>query len=331
MKILADLHHGQLYDAHTLLFVKRLGHELYRPMGWDWWDKKYYWFWANDDTKQQYLGGQSVQAKIVDEGATVLDLPYNSIHKGITMEHFLDSDFDIILSSTPEQFFGFTRFIKDFKLKHKFIFQMGNQWDDYPKHARNIMNSTTEPVAKNINCVQYYPEFELDMFRRNIEPKVPTVGCFLHHNQAHARELLFEVEKLLPDWKFYEYGANNRNGPLDDTATAMSNAMLNCDFVWHVKSTGDGYGFIVHEAISAGRPVLVSRNRYKGLTAEKMFEDGKTCINVDGKSAKQIALDLKSMYKNMAYHRECCKDKFNSIVDFSVEGENVKKFLETLV
>jgi hypothetical protein len=59
MKIFTDLHHNDLYYALISLFEKRLGYEVYRPIGLDWFHNGYWKIAAPYnhamDTVRQYL------------------------------------------------------------------------------------------------------------------------------------------------------------------------------------------------------------------------------------------------------------------------------------
>ena len=40
--VFADYHHSGLYRSFELLFEKRLGGTLFKPIGWDWWNQGYW-------------------------------------------------------------------------------------------------------------------------------------------------------------------------------------------------------------------------------------------------------------------------------------------------
>ena len=42
--ILADFHHGDLFESHRLVFVDRFGWELCRPIGLEWFQEGYWGF-----------------------------------------------------------------------------------------------------------------------------------------------------------------------------------------------------------------------------------------------------------------------------------------------
>lgn len=44
MRVLADYHHHDLFESLAILFEDRLGWELYRPIGMEWFDEGYWNF-----------------------------------------------------------------------------------------------------------------------------------------------------------------------------------------------------------------------------------------------------------------------------------------------
>ena len=112
MNIFCDLHQDGLYNSLIMLFDKRLGHNLFRPIGESWFTEGY-WKLAepygnSSDTITQYLGIRDNYQPVdgtrplnevtkVDNYYTIKGDPYN--HKAITLEQFKNMDIDIMIAS----------------------------------------------------------------------------------------------------------------------------------------------------------------------------------------------------------------------------------------
>src|SRR5258708_34548481 len=116
MKIYTALHHLDLYYSLQLLFEKRLGYELYRPTGREWFTNGY-WHIARpygDDpsTIGQYLDIGSIPKDHYpplndlvkpEEGIYIMeDKHNNTTNKAITFDKFIRTKFDIIIASIPD-------------------------------------------------------------------------------------------------------------------------------------------------------------------------------------------------------------------------------------
>ena len=55
-KIYSDCHHEHLYESLRILFEDRLGYELYRAIGLEWYHEKFWNVYPHPATAQQYLG-----------------------------------------------------------------------------------------------------------------------------------------------------------------------------------------------------------------------------------------------------------------------------------
>ena len=151
MKILADAHNLGLFRSLQLLFEKRLGYELYRPIGLDYFTSGYFKlaepYGNNPATIAQFLEVNSAtpdgsmrlnDAKSVSEGVYEFDDKSNNCtNKGITLEQFKKEKFDIIIASIPQHIEPFKELIQKYQPDAKFIFQMGNIYLMEPKWFEN--------------------------------------------------------------------------------------------------------------------------------------------------------------------------------------------------
>lgn len=343
MKILADCHHGDLYNSLELLFEDRLGFELYRPIGMDWFYGGYWKIaepYGNDiNTVKQFLdinnlpwspygnlnGGNFKDGDVYK----IFDPRYDRYQKAITLETFSNMDFDLVISSIPAHDISFEQLIKDKMSKAKHIAQMGNVYQT--TEVKNVMCSTmpyTVPPDKNV--VFYHQEFPLKTFvYKDPEPST-IVSSFVNCLPKPEQFSLFEIN--LPDLKFASYGIGNRDGTvtgLNQIAGIMQNSL----FGYHVKPGGDGFGHIIHNWFASGRPVIVGGNDYRDKLAGNLLLDKVTCIDLDQHSFNE-SLDLIKHYSEPELHKFTCKQvrkRFDEMVNFDEEEKRIRLFLEAII
>src|SRR5258706_14059099 len=102
MNVLVDYHHGNLYHSLHLLFEKRLGFKLFRPIGMQWaeqgWWKVHEPYGFALDTAGQYLDindkhwdsykNLNGDYKLKDDIYHVYDPENKFQHKAVTLEKF---------------------------------------------------------------------------------------------------------------------------------------------------------------------------------------------------------------------------------------------------
>ncbi len=340
MNIFVDYHHDALYYSLYLLLEKRLGHKLFRPIGMDWFDEGF-WDIGNPypnprDTAKQYLGTDdrtwdayknlNGDYKIEDGIYYIYNPPHNFHHRGITLEKFKEMKFDIIISSFP---FGheqtYKRLQQSLMPSAKFIVQLGNIYQSTT--AENVMCSTV-PYPTDKNVIFYHQEFDLNIFKPVKKDQI-FISSFVN---IMPRSDLFEaVEKLVPEYFFKSFGAQNRDGTLTDMQD-IANYMNQSKFGWHIKPGGDGFGHIIHNWFAVGKPIITNISDYKDKLAGALLEDGVTCIDVEGKSPEAIADLIKFFSLPEEYEKMCqaIKNRFKKVVDFDKEAKQVQHFLENL-
>lgn len=355
-KILADFHHGDLYESLRILFEERLGWELYRPIGTEWYTQGYWMVFDHPDTAKQYLGlNLGVEPKDIrgvpvtkDHGQAAwlnraasettpgvyLIHDHNhggKYHRGITLEQARKTKFDVLLSSMPKHFEMYEKLRQESFPEAKHIFQMGNVGWNVPSTARNVLNSTSTVVPSNVNSVQYHQEFSLKEFKFTGSPGTlgPKSLCnLMHWNGQHFLPKFNALKSILvPNgWTVKNFGAGNDDGPVDNPADVFQQF----SFLWHVKRHGDGYGFNLHNAFACGRPTLISSAETSGQIAQALFNDGTTSIDVAKRTPYQIAAILENMAANYTIHTCATYGRFRDVVNFDKEEVEIRKFLETL-
>lgn len=341
LSIFSDFHHQGLYASFHYLFENRLGHELYRPIGKEWFDKG---FWKIAEpynnypgTIEQYLGDRdfvpsdgSPSLNIPAGFCCVLDTTHHFKQKVLTFEEFCNTDIDIIIATIPAHVPTYKRLIKEYKPTAKLIYHIGNiGWhESVPSEAENIMASVKE-FKTDKNAVFYRQEFDLNVFK-------PLEGPLRHANVTSfvnclpQPETYLKLKEKLTEFEFKAYGIGCPDGTLgeiDDIARAMQRST----FGYHNKPHGDGFGHVIHNWMAVGKPVIVNLGDYKDKLAGELLIEGETCIDLDKgiDHVVEIVRRLSSLeYADMSNK---VQTKFKEVVDFGRDADKVRNFLDRLV
>ena len=349
-RILCDMHHEALFYSLQLLFEKRLGWELYRQIGMDWYEQGFWNVFPHPGTAGQYLSLN--QAVDIPKGMEGLPFPDHcllnktykkqedgvyyvssnttgKIQKAITLEKFKNMEFDVLLSSIPQHIGPFNRLIREYQPKAKHIFQVGNAWGQLPG-IKNILASTAPfYVSPGINVVFYHQEFDLDVFKYQQPVNHNIVNSYIHYMQR--LDIRNQYASLLPGYTFKSYGAGMDN--CLNKYTDIANEYINSGWTWHFKPEGDGYGYGPHCSFACGRPLIVWAPFYNGKLAGQLFEDGTTCIDISKRNPQENArlILLNSRPENHIRMCENVYKKFNQVVSFDRDEENIRKFIDRLI
>ena len=338
MKVLVDLHHSELFTSLYLLFVERLGWDMYVPMGMAWCEKGYWGLTPGDN-----LAGDNLA--VAKQFLEIPEIPVFSLRPRYPKLNYayigaIDNGsikFDIIVASVPTSFSCFEKLIRDYEMTSKLIFQAGNNFyhgSSALATVRNLMSSATEIYQRMQapNKVFYHQEFDLNIFskKRKCNPKSVTN---LQHYMSYP-DLFLALEKSLPGWEFKSYGQGNRDHSLNKL-TEVSQAIQDAGFVFHVKETGDGYGHTLHNAFACGTP-LITNSKYMRSNdgvpyTGVMLYTPETVVDIDYMTTPQIADELKRRADNYEYYSEKAYQKFKEVVDFDKEFEDIKRFLANLI
>lgn len=326
MNILVDHHHGALLRSMYYLFKKRLGYNVFVPHGYDWrTEELLYSGYPSEQTAKQMLDHWIYH-------------PQNpEMFEKCTLSKFKDVEFDFIVVSLYENYQIFEKIIKKYNKKTKLIFQVGNNIDSKlvdGMSVKNLLSSAypTYSQAKVPNKIFYHQEFSLDYFNKLKCKNTKSVGCFKNIMEEDV-DLFLKLEKKMPDWEFKAYGAQNRDGLINDNESDMSNAMKTFGFIFHVKKD-EGYGHVIHNAFALGKPTIVNGkgsfvnwdNEFIQATSHKLFNKN-TAID-SNQPIDLIVHRLLEMEKNYDFFHEETYKTFTSLVDFAKEAESIKIFLE---
>jgi len=350
LNVLADLHHGDLYYSLHLLFEKRLGMTLFRPIGLEWFTKGF-WKVAEPygnapDTIDQYLGvpkGDWSRDKEPTQrygGVQLVDGVYHIptkigsgeyVQKAITFDKFVQMDFAFVVASHPGHDEAYARLVREHKPSAVYVRQIGDVFT-LPQFTRNVLLAINTPMPSNVNYVKYHPEHHEDY---SYAPPVNhnVVKSFLTHIRLSPDYQFWVIfERTLPDFMFKMHGIGERDGVISNDL--MPQAIKDSAFVWHVKRTGCG-GFVSRQALACGRPCIIrKRYCYEYYTlARDLFEDSVNCIDLDLGSINQNIQKIRD-FSEPERHTQMCKntaDKFKRDVDFDKEAEKIRAFLTNLL
>jgi hypothetical protein len=323
MKVFSDLHHQSLYHSLQLLFEKRLGGDLYRPTGMQWYQEGFWKINNLEETAKQYL-----------EREELFDPHHNTTQKALTFEQFKDMDIDIVIASVPSHIEPFKRLIREFKPNAKLIVQMGNMFSEITSNLHEIPNLLASTVRFDVpsscNAVFYHQEFDLDVFQPGGEPKQQIVSFInvLQQNAGYQDYAMLKV--MMPDYAFASFGGQCENGAMIGIENIAA-TMRDSQFGFHSKWGGDGYGHVLYNWYACGRPVITRMSDYKGKLGEELLEDEETCIDLDQHSFEEVCGIIRTMPPHKyQYMCQQAYQRFKDLVDFSAEEQSIREFLSKL-
>lgn len=340
MNIFLDWHHGGLYDSFRLLFEKRLGHTLYRPIGLEWYEKGFWQYSHNPATVDQYLKPRDE----VDFPIALLehfvcpDAAHGTTHRALTFQQFLRKDIDIVIASVANHEAPFARLIREYKPNAKLVRQVGNVNDLVDRNlCKNIMASSIlyfkEELPPDINVVVYRQEFDLDVFSYQPPSSHHMITSLMNCVPDSVDYPLWkEYKTALPEFVWKMHGIICDDGVLP-TSQSVAQAIQDTTFVWHLKWGGDGFGHIIHQAFAMGRPPIVKRSYYEDKLAGELMIHGETCIDLDVfqvAEAVYSAIRYWSMPGNYKVMSEQAHRRFKEIVDYDVEERRIREWMDKL-
>lgn len=347
LKVFTDLHHGDLYYSLHKLFEVRLGWELYRPIGWDWFDQG---FWKIGDpypnprdTAGQYLeitmngiqlykNANGIPNKN-DHYFEIHEPFHNYVQKAITLEQFKDMHIDLVVASFPTHCFTYEQLCNQYKPKAKIISQVGN----IPQHThlKHVLHSVPFQARPDQNTLYYHQEINLSHYYfqlpQNIEiPKkiYSFVNClpFSDVYNAYKKEL-YEVQMC-------SYGGGCPDGSVQG-AREVSEKMRESSMGWHLK-INNGMGHNTMGWYASGRPVIMRSQdflNYQLPDIKHLMEHKITCIDLD-RSDFNTNLNLIRNALQPEENTKMCNAayaRFKEVINYDMEAEKIKKFLENII
>lgn len=347
MKVLVDFHHSSLLRSLVMLFEDRLGMEVYRPIGMEWFHKGYWAINNLEDTAKQFLdldqalkpGDGTPPLNTIAAGNAadgiymVADPGFVSAHKAATFDFFVNNKFDYIVASIPAHVDLFKDLIAKYQPSAKLIIQMGNNWNLANYQGHNVLASIAPQPAPGVNAMFYHQEFDLDIFHPSDCKPTKKIYSYLNiiQNSGIGWEDYKQIQRLHPDFDFKAYGGQcpdgNKTGPVE-----LAESMREAQFIFHVKPGGDGFGHVIHNAYAVGRPLITRPSHYRGQLAEQLLVPG-TFIDLDRYGPGEI----KNIITRLTHSPEHLKamgrkaaDRFKEVVNYDIEARAIREWLETL-
>lgn len=346
MNVFADLHHSGLYYSLHILFEKRLGGNLYRPIGTNWFEDG---FWDiakpynnNPATIVQYLQITPYFAPIDGSPALntvsqlksthyeVRELEHDYIQKAITLDQFKEMDIDIIIASIPDHWVTYKKLRDIYKPKAMLICHMGNiGWDNEKLikqgQVENLLASVKPfDLPKNINLCWYHQELPIVDFKLPLRKQITS---FVH--LFPKPEQYYRYTKALPDFDWKAYGAGAPDGWKNGLVNIYQ-GMQESMWGYHVKPGGDGMGHIWHSWCMVGRPLLTNFSDYKDKLGGLLFEHTVTGIDLEQGTVSENAAFVRHYSDPEAHARMCMavRKRFEEIVNYDIEEKKIRKFIE---
>ena len=330
MRVLADYHHGCLYESLAILFEDRFGWELYRPTGFDWHQAGLWRYSADMRVVEQYLRTEAGSYRDRGTHHEWADTAHpGRVHKAVTLEQFRAMGrWDFVLASVTQHEAPYRQLAQESGAR--LVVQVGNVGQPVLDQDALVLCATSRTFP-GLRALTYHPEFSLADYRREppLETRRPHVANFVNCFPVTAGIGLWrEVEALLPDFNFWQYGILGRDGivgPCGEVARRMRESA----FAWHDKPHGDGYGFVLHHWAACGRPLVGHAGYYRGALGGPLWEDGVTCVSLDNRTPAEAARLMQEAHAS-GRHAEmgrALRARFEEIVDFDQEAEAIRALL----
>lgn len=346
-RVLCDFHHSSLLRSLVLLFEERLGMELYRPIGMEWFEQGYWAINNQADTAKQFLdldqaykpqdgtpALNAVAAGNQAEGIYMVIEPGGlSAHKAATLDYFINNRFDYVIASIPAHVDVFKALIAKYQPHCKLIIQMGNNWNIENYKGENVLASIAPQPAPGVNAMYYHQEFDLEVFRPTPCTATKKIYSFVNviENTGIGWEDYQQLKRLKPDFEFRAYGGQCPDGSTTgphETAAKMREAQ----FIFHVKPGGDGFGHVIHNAYAVGRPVLTRPSHYKNQLAEQLLVPG-TFIDLDRYGPGEVKNIITRLSQDPVHLKQMgqrAADRFREVVNYTKEAAAIKDWLNGL-
>jgi hypothetical protein len=349
MNVYADFHHSGLFYSFHLLFEKRLGWNLYSPIGTEWF-KEGYWAIArpyddNPDTVKQFLSLNTVPKDGTQPLNTVMgiapthyqihDIAHGYTRKAITLNQFKEMNIDLIIASIPDHWKIYTEMRDTYHPNAKVICHMGNMFVEVRRMIQegivdNLMAATIPfQFSRNINSVFYHEEQPI---RGYMDPgALNKINSFV--NVLPNVSMYDSYKKELKEFEMKAYGGGSPDGVID-TLSEIYNKIQESKFIYHVKPGGDGYGWIWHSAFMLGRPIITQFHDYQNKLGGLLFQDGITGIDLDKGTVQENCERIRKIANDPLYYEHMsleAHNRFFSIIDYEREEKELRLFLERCI
>ncbi|MFE4707349.1 hypothetical protein [Peribacillus simplex] len=344
--VFTDFHHPSLLYSLILLFEKKMGGMVFRPIGKDWYTQGFWKIYLYHDAVDQFLEiGNTKHNSVVSHlcNDSTFNLPvyvckdYTGFsNNAITLESFYKIPFDILIATIPEHIVTFRKLCEAHPNKPKLVYQIGNPWSIEAGISNVMASAKIQNVPKNINFISYHQEFDLSIFHPDFSYPAKNICSFVNcFNTADIYtddwKLFESVESIMSDWNLKSYGALCRDGEIVGQ-NKLADRMRDSRFIWHTKFGGDGYGHIIYNSAAVARPLVVKMEYYDDRLGKELMQEGKTCLAIDGLTPQEIVNKI-LYYSEENRYAALCKNvnkNFKEKVDFDKENIALHSFIKRL-
>lgn len=331
MKFLIDFHHPDLYESFLLTLEDRLGYEVYRPIGMEWWNEGYWNFerWAGDGKANIFLSPDPVLDIPGDYYNVRPDVrhPGRSI-KLVTLEQARSQSWDIIMSTVPENSSGFARFAGE--VGARYAHQLGNNEHTLNYHYRPLLLiSTKRAVPDGLRGVNYDQELDTRLFFPTPVPMGGPISSLvlIWHNSDLVRQLWNYCNEHVRGVAFNMYGSEGENLWTTRDVAQVTRA---ASAIWHTKPIGDGWGHVIHGAAACGRPLLGYKSFYKGMVGERLWTHDNALL-FDNLTKEDIVKHLRLLMRDhdrLLKMGEASRAIWDKHIDYARDAENIRRLFE---
>jgi len=333
MNVFTEWHHGGLFHAQQLLWEKRLGYKLFAPVGFDWVLEGFWKLSENPATQRQYL--DPLSCEMGDDGfLRYWDKGEQIWQRRITLSQFKEMQFDFVVGSLSEHCESFRRLQKQYQPNAKFIRLSGNTGEqvDWSLFDNFIDTTGLYNPPREINRVVIHQEFPLETFYYEEPKKHKSIKNFMNQlNEARALPVWNWLKKELPEFEFKMHGSGGDDGMIDGLA-ALGDSMRDMGFLFQVKHHGEGFGHVIHNTYSVGRPAIAAIEFYRGKIAEHFLIDNESAILLDNKDPGEVVEQIR-FWSEPENHLKMCKkarELFVQYVDFDEDERKFRQFLANI-
>lgn len=346
MKVLVDFHHSALLRSLICLFEDRLGMEVYRPIGREWYDEGFWAVHDHPETVMQYLGYEQTyrppdgtpplnQIESVEDGVfNVMDPGGLQLHRACTLDYFKDTPFDLVVSSLPQHHAPFQRLVGNYQPGAYLVDQVGNDGWPFDQVGAHVLASIKPHEVRHANVLWYHQEFPLGMYRWSAVQPSQKIFSYINfmQNDGRAWRDFREIEQMT-EWDCRSYGGACRDGSLDGQ-WRVADSMRESQFVFHVKSGGDGFGHVLYGAYAVGRPVILRSSMIKPTLGNELLQAGN---HIDLDRLGKIEHAVMEMGRLTANTEELMEmgmragQRFREVVDYPDEAQRIKTWLSDVV
>jgi len=244
------------------LFEERLGWELYRPIGFDWFHEGY-WKIAEPygnamDTVGQYLDITNAEwdqynnlngNHYLENDVYYISEPVHNYHqRAITLEKFKSMKFDIVMPTIKPHDIPFSILQEKFQPQAKVVAQMGNVRQK--THLNNVLHSVPYAPTSGQNAIYYHQEIDPKIYRYK-QPNAETKNIFSMVNCLPYASIYNQYKGALTDAEMKAHGAGCPDGALFG-CKGVAEKMMESNIGWHLKPA-DGFGHTAMGWFASGR------------------------------------------------------------------------------